>query len=358
MQCPPIWGPDGEPEIYTYHYICKYHGKIFDILLSPDTPLGYDSVDSIERKFLQRLEATGSCEGDDEDDVAKMMEESDRASKEILVDVLKAARPLMESLAPETQDMTPNASFHSVMYPEIIKLQIVTKQRQLLAIKDDNLPTFVFHPPITDSQLLGLGLPTHDVSDIELLGDLYMYTYKVRVDGQIMCAKVTRSAPHESISDEIRKLHQIQTTKFDSLVRVPKINGIITSDTGIIGFLIDYIPSLCYDLGDALRCAKATASTTLEERDGPPMPVVHISKAQREKWSCQIEDTLKALHTRDIIWGDAKMANVLIDELTDDAWVIDFGGGNDRNWVDPELHGTVAGDLQALERIKRELADD
>jgi hypothetical protein len=52
------------------------------------------------------------------------------------------------------------------------------------------------------------------------------------------------------------------------------------------------------------------------------------------------------------------MANILIDEVTDNAWVVDFGGGNTEGWIDLELHGSVAGDIQALERIKKELADD
>lgn len=42
----------------------------------------------------------------------------------------------------------------------------------------------------------------------------------------------------------------------------------------------------------------------------------------------------------------------------DDAWVVDFGGGNTVGWVDRGLHGSVEGDEQALARIKKELAED
>jgi hypothetical protein len=56
----------------------------------------------------------------------------------------------------------------------------------------------------------------------------------------------------------------------------------------------------------------------------------------------------------DIVWGDAKTANVLIDKK-DDAWLIDFGGGNTEVWIDEELWDTKEGDLQALEKILREV---
>ncbi|KAF8851117.1 hypothetical protein BDZ45DRAFT_679058 [Acephala macrosclerotiorum] len=243
------------------------------------------------------------------------------------------------------------------MYPEIINLQLVTEQGKLKAVKRDDLPTHDFHPPITDPQALDISVPRHQVSDVQVLSELYSYVYKVLVNGQTMCAKVTRNAMHDSIFDEIKKLYQIQTTSFDSLVRVPRLKGLITSHTGVVGFLIDYIASLGYNLEDALRCAKIT-SGALIGGDGPPPPAITINKAQKEKWSCQIKETLEALHTRNIIWGDAKMANILIDEVTDDAWVVDFGGGNTEGWIDPELHGSAEGDIQALERIKKELADD
>ena len=49
-------------------------------------------------------------------------------------------------------------------------------------------------------------------------------------------------------------------------------------------------------------------------------------------------------------------ANVLVDKVTDDIWIVDFGGGNTWGWIDRELHGSKAGDLQALDRITAQLA--
>ena len=64
----------------------------------------------------------------------------------------------------------------------------------------------------------------------------------------------------------------------------------------------------------------------------------------------QVTDTLTQLHNAGLVWGDAKPDNILIDK-NDDAWVIDFGGGYTRGFVEREKAGTVEGDLQGLERI-------
>lgn len=95
-----------------------------------------------------------------------------------------------------------------------------------------------------------------------------------------------------------------------------------------------------------------------QNADAPAPPTIVLSDARRQKWTGQIQETLKELHDRDIVWGDAKLAKVLIDEVTDDAWIVDFGGGNTHGWIDQDLHGSKAGDLQALERITAELASD
>ncbi|KAJ5420206.1 hypothetical protein N7465_002725 [Penicillium sp. CMV-2018d] len=55
-----------------------------------------------------------------------------------------------------------------------------------------------------------------------------------------------------------------------------------------------------------------------------------------------------------IIWGDAKAANVLID-ANEDAYLIDFGGGYTKGWVEKEKSSSTEGDLQGLENIKRYL---
>ncbi|KAK3185290.1 hypothetical protein K4F52_005990 [Lecanicillium sp. MT-2017a] len=75
----------------------------------------------------------------------------------------------------------------------------------------------------------------------------------------------------------------------------------------------------------------------------------------RRCWAAQIRGTVQMLHDRNIVWGDVKAENVLID-MDDNAWVIDFGGSYTLGWVDKEIAGTVEGDLQGLSKIMSILA--
>ncbi|KFZ05902.1 hypothetical protein V501_07915 [Pseudogymnoascus sp. VKM F-4519 (FW-2642)] len=307
------------------------------------------------------------CYGEDEEEIKRMFEESDRVEHEIRIKVLEVSQEIMQNEAPDDEAQrnvplgihaTETGSLHTLMYPKVTNLQVITKEGKRMAVKRDDLPILDFHPPITDPRVLDISLPHYEAATIQVVANLFSTVCKVTINGEIMCAKLTRESTHDSISDEINKLYEIQTSNFPSVVRVPRLMGLVESHTGIVGFLMAYIPTYRHDLEYNLRCAKATLGADDRHRDGTPLPATIISNARREKWSRQIEETLAALHSQNIIWGDAKTANVLIDEVTDDAWVVDFGGGNTKGWIDRELHGSVEGDQQALRRIKKELAED
>jgi tRNA A-37 threonylcarbamoyl transferase component Bud32 len=70
----------------------------------------------------------------------------------------------------------------------------------------------------------------------------------------------------------------------------------------------------------------------------------------KQKWVDQVTGTFTQLHKAGIAWGDAKPDNILIDK-NNDAWIIDFGGGYTRGFVEREKAGTIEGDLQGLEKI-------
>lgn len=75
----------------------------------------------------------------------------------------------------------------------------------------------------------------------------------------------------------------------------------------------------------------------------------------RLRWAAQIRETITELHKEGVVWGDAKLDNVLLDK-NDTPWIIDFGGGHTPGWVDREKEETVEGDLQGLERIVERLS--
>lgn len=82
-----------------------------------------------------------------------------------------------------------------------------------------------------------------------------------------------------------------------------------------------------------------------DEPDDSP-PVI------RERWVGQLDTTLAGLHKVGIVWGDVKAENVLID-WDNNAWVIDFGGGYTKGWVDKEIAETVEGDLVGMAKLKK-----
>ena len=50
--------------------------------------------------------------------------------------------------------------------------------------------------------------------------------------------------------------------------------------------------------------------------------------------------------------GDAKAGNILFD-IDDNVWIIDFGGGYTRGWVEKNRMETIEGDEEALSKIKQ-----
>ncbi|KAF4447323.1 hypothetical protein F53441_9120 [Fusarium austroafricanum] len=119
-------------------------------------------------------------------------------------------------------------------------------------------------------------------------------------------------------------------------IQVPQLLGYINhKDTKqILGFLRQWVPGH--------RLSNVVTAATIEKR---------------QKWTSQISQTIKYLHEHGLVWGDGKPSNIIIDEH-DDAWLIDFGGGFTRGWVDEELEGTKEGDEQALAKIVEFLSED
>lgn len=78
--------------------------------------------------------------------------------------------------------------------------------------------------------------------------------------------------------------------------------------------------------------------------------ITSATSQNKEKWASQIRQTVELLHQHGLIWGGGKPDSIIIDEQ-DNAWLIDFGGGYTRGWIDEDLAETKEGDEQALNRI-------
>ncbi|KAL5118691.1 hypothetical protein ACEQ8H_003368 [Pleosporales sp. CAS-2024a] len=127
-----------------------------------------------------------------------------------------------------------------------------------------------------------------------------------------------------SILEKLGKLH------LD--IKVPHLMGFVSfenSKTEILGFLLTPI-------------ASPRPLTTLLQSS--------IPRSQRAEWATKCEKYVKTLHDNDIIWGDAKADNFMVDE-DNELWIIDFGGSYTEGWVDPELNETLEGDDMGLEKV-------
>jgi serine/threonine protein kinase len=161
---------------------------------------------------------------------------------------------------------------------------------------------------------------------------------EVLVDGQTVCFfKQWGAGEKRSARRELESYKRIGNI-LDVEVRTPRLCGVVQAgeDSCCIGLLLSWIDCQYTTLECALR---------------PDTPM-----GLRRKWADQLTAALERLHRNGVIWGDAKPANILVDR-NDDIWMIDFGGGYTRGWVEREIAGTVEGDKQGLQKIRAFLSE-
>jgi hypothetical protein len=127
-----------------------------------------------------------------------------------------------------------------------------------------------------------------------------------------------------SLKREIDCLQKIPK-EFLGRLPIPRLLGYVKHPRSgaILEFLREWVPSK-----DNLKDPKEAGFS-----DFP--------KEVRQKVGRQIKETVEVLHGFEVIWGDAKPRNV----------VIDFGGGWSEGWLDENLQDTVEGEQLAVRRI-------
>ncbi|KAJ4337465.1 hypothetical protein N0V87_004611 [Didymella glomerata] len=153
-------------------------------------------------------------------------------------------------------------------------------------------------------------------------------------NGEVYFFKPVVSGEPGPIKREISILQKIEELGLD--IKVPRLVGFVAfedSKTETMGFLLSHIE-------ESTPLTKMLKSSVPEEK--------------REHWSRKSKEYVDTLHRHDIIWGDAKADNFMVDKH-DDLWIIDFGGSYTEGWVDPELSDTLEGDEQGLQKVQKAL---
>lgn len=156
----------------------------------------------------------------------------------------------------------------------------------------------------------------------------------MRQDGEVYFFKPVVGSEPGPTKREISILQKIEALNLN--IKVPRLVGFVAfedSQTEAMGFLLSHIE-------------EPTPLTKMLKSSVP--------EAKRQKWSKKSKEYVDELHKHDIIWGDAKADNFMVDKH-DELWIIDFGGSYTEGWVDPELSDTLEGDEQGLQKVQEAL---
>ncbi|GAB1742186.1 hypothetical protein NU219Hw_g7748t1 [Hortaea werneckii] len=158
------------------------------------------------------------------------------------------------------------------------------------------------------------------------------------IDGRYAWFKPRDFGREEDFLRELRLLKVIKDTAYleDHDVRYSQLLGVVTASfsndlCAVVGLLISWIPPA---------------------PDGPHLKSQSARQIRNShtKWRQQVTKAVSFLHDHGICWGDVNVCNIVIDNDLN-AWVIDFGGSNNAEFVDDDFAETTEGDWQGIRRI-------
>jgi len=273
-------------------------------------------------------------------------DEYDELVDEVLDVILEVGKASFDQVAPSLQTPSPShKDLHSHLYPETLdfRLQTIDGIPTVFPIRPDeanSLPEIGPEAGFDSEFQINDRLPQYSSKEIVVLQSFVSgnsIVSRVQVDGQeMLCKAYKEGLLNTSLHQELSSLQEVWKTYFNTgvFIRVPKLLGYArhADSGGVIGLLREWIPA-------------GGRGRTLRHIDVSAVP-----KEMRQRWEAQIRETAYQLHASGLVWGDGKASNVIVDQ-TDNAWLIDFGGGWTEGWVDESLAGTVEGDDQAVRHI-------
>ena len=323
----PFWSSDQNTDTQLNAYVSNKH---FQIDLSA---ANFEDSPTILDQYLRHIKHLDPFYIPDDPDDLDAFEDP----LEILYDwALEPFSTIFMTIAPLETDK--KYSLRDCLFAEILHYTLVVVDGNLVPdqLETDHNARPVGAPFQLINQARYFDFPIYRPDEVQVsisddLTALPAIPRKMFVKGQACFFKLVFPGDVNSTLREVNAYTKIQFAKFDDTVRTPRLHGMVQDEvTGrIVGLLQSYI-----NCDRTLLCAAEH-----------PM-----YSSLRQQWLDQISHTLASLHAHGIIWGDGKPDNVLID-TNNDAYLVDFGGGYTRGWVDKECANTTEGDLQALGRI-------
>lgn len=188
----------------------------------------------------------------------------------------------------------------------------------------------VLHVPPAIQDLRIRSARAQQIPVVDTLPGLHKYDIVSFLGQRCFFKQFQHDIPERLYFREIQMLFQLAQSGLSGKIRVPTLHGLVKGEQdGLLrGVLLTFIDK---------------ESTLWDKYEAPT--------GLRRKWFQQISHSLKIVHTAGVVWGDVTAANVLIDKHQN-AWLIDFGGGNSPGWIVDALAETELGDLQGLSRLK------
>lgn len=319
----------------------RRHGKCFYITMAAEN---FTDAPPIKQQYLSYLAAERSGMTDD----GSMAE--DYHEEDLYAWALEPCLPLFESLAPAPPTPNLKTTLHDFLHPEVFYISLRAVDGEVTPVQSDGrgagmlplgleLEDSVFSPawPSLPSTAIELCIPNPEDEIISASGAPNKVLATLDGKREICFVKMYQHGDNERALRELATYRRITESDLDPDVRICRLRGVIKDKDEedrnlLIGLLLTYIDC------DFVTLSCAGADT---------LP----SSTTKQRWVNQVTDTLTQLHNAGIVWGDAKTDNVLIDKKNHDAWIIDFGGGYTRGFVEREKAGTREGDLQGLEKI-------
>lgn len=306
----------------------RRYGKCFFITMAPEN---FVNSPSIKQQYLEYLAAERS-DATDDDNMAEDYNPEDFYSW-----ALEPCLSLFETIAPAPKQNL-KITLHDFLHPGVFYYSLCAVDGKLTPVQSEGRGAGMVALGLElDDSAFSPAWPSFLPMEIEICitnpeDAIFASPNKVLVDGKAICFfKLYQPGDTNIALRELENYKRITESYLDPDIRICRLLGVVKDEKNhLIGLLLIYI-----------ECDFLTLACAVE----PDTPA-----STKQKWVDQVTGTLTQLHKAGIVWGDAKPDNILIDK-NNNAWIIDFGGGYTRGFVEREKAGTIKGDLQGLEKI-------